>query len=167
MYKYISILFVSLFISCTSQNDENSIIQSKITSIYSNHSSIYERQLDTNLFSKKLINAISICRISTQQDINRIKNSNSPSDKPNQIEGEVLASLPDGFTKYDLKKIILKDNQAISIVEFRNEHTAPQVIWIDTIVFIKEHSWKMDNVIYDPKLNFNQDLQHLLKQFHP
>jgi hypothetical protein len=92
-----------------------------------------------------------------------IKKSDHPTDKPEIIEGDIFSSLYEGVTDVKIKDIVIADNQARVITIFSNNHY--KLTWEEELLMIKTTSWKLDNVIYNPK-NYSggaKDLQELIK----
>lgn len=127
-------------------------VETKINQLYSNQESIYGKAVDTNLFSKDLVKKIKNVQEITKADEERIKNSNSPTDKPVMLEGSVFTSLYEGFSKYTIKELSIKDNTAEAVVEFEYNYSTPKIIWSDKVNLVNENGWKIDNVqLYDLK----------------
>ena len=89
--------------------------------------------------------------------------SKAPTDKPLLIEGEIFASLYEGYTGFKvLATEVVKDTALLS-VEFTNQ--SYQQVWTDKVRLIAvAGSWKLDNVFYG-KESSQPDLQQLLRAF--
>jgi hypothetical protein len=136
-----------LFIFCKTDEKSQNEISIKINSLYKNKASFYEMKLDTTLFTQELIHKMKNIRYITELDIARIKQSNSPTDKPFLLEGSVFSSLPDGYSKFSIKNITFKENKADVFVEFEYENT-PKIIWTDKIILENINGWKIKNIIF-------------------
>lgn len=136
-----------LFINCKTDEKSQDEIFKKVNSLYENKAPFYEIKLDTTLFTQELINKMENIRYITELDIARIKQSNSPTDKPFLLEGNVFSSLPDGYSKFSIKNITFKENRADVLVEFEYV-SSPKIIWTDKIILENINGWKIKNIIF-------------------
>jgi hypothetical protein len=136
--------------SCETTQKKEFEIKEKIKKLYDKQESFYQIQLDSNLFSEDLIKQMKSIRLLTDQDIQRIKNSDSPTDKPVQMEGSIFTSLSDGYSKYTLKEIKVSGRKATVFVEFEYAST-PKEIWVDKVLLDYSDTWKISNIQFSTK----------------
>lgn len=162
MIKNTRILFIFslllLLLSCNSDDQSKKEISNTITELYQKDWSIYD-SIPRNLISKDLMNKIESVRKITKKDEDRIAKSASPTDKPILLEGSFLSSLYEGWTKFSIQKISIKDGQAEAIIDFENNTGNPLEKWTDTVVLVNEKGWKIDNVLYSKKYSESKDLK--------
>ena len=134
-----------------------------VQKIYSAPNPFRNEKLDSSLFSKDLFQLITQSKDTEQKSRETIRMSKAPTDKPLLIEGEVFASLYEGYTGYKvLATEVMKDTALLS-VEFTNQSF--QQVWTDKVRLIAvAGSWKLDNIIYG-KGSSQPDLQQLLRAF--
>jgi hypothetical protein len=134
-----------------------------VQKIYSAPNPFRNEKLDSSLFSKDLFQLITQSKDTEQKSRETIRMSKAPTDKPLLIEGEVFASLYEGYTGYKvLATEVMKDTALLS-VEFTNQ--SYQQVWTDKVRLIAvAGSWKLDNIIYG-KGSSQPDLQQLLRAF--
>jgi len=157
-----SFYFLILFFAfgCKS-NPEVQTVKMTVDQLYSNTKDLFGNPPDPALFSKEIVNKIENAQTFTKNDLARIKKSENPSDKPFMIEGSLITSLYEGYSKYAIKNIEIKDKIAEVTVEFQFDST-PNQIWTDQIILIKENTWKIDNIRYSPKNTDQKDLKERL-----
>lgn len=90
-------------------------------------------------------------------------------EKPAIVEGEIFASLYEGYQ--DVKIIDLKKDgeSCIATVEFSHAYDAssPKEIWQDHLVLtLYKGEWKLDNVLYREGRNYPKDLKTYLRNFY-
>jgi hypothetical protein len=136
--------------SCETTQKKEFEIKEKIKMLYDKQESFYQIQLDSNLFSEDLIKQMKSIRLLTDQDIQRIKNSDSPTDKPVQMEGSIFTSLSDGYSKYTLKEIKVSGRKATVFVEFEYAST-PKEIWTDKVFLDYSDTWRISNIQFSTK----------------
>ena len=159
---YIALLGVLTFSACTNSiKNEKQDIEKTIKILYSKE--LDYREIDTTLISPTLISLFEKGKQKEMVSAESIKNSDHPTDKPDIIEGDIFSSLYEGVTDVKIKDIVIADNQARVLVIFSNNHY--KLTWEEELLMIKTTSWKLDNVIYNPK-NYTggaKDLQELMK----
>jgi hypothetical protein len=136
--------------SCETTQKKEFEIKEKIKKLYDKQENFYQIQLDSNLFSEDLIKQMKSIRLLTDQDIQRIKNSDNPTDKPVQMEGSVFTSLSDGYSKYTIKEIKISEKKATVFVEFEYAST-PKEIWTDKVLLDYSDTWKISNIQFSTK----------------
>lgn len=156
-----SVLMV-LLVACQNNNDAKKEIESQVNALYSQQESIYNFSSEKDLFSKALTQKIENLKKLTKDDTERIKNSDSPSDKPMMLEGNAFTSLSDGFQKYTIKDVKITDKTAEATVEFEYNHSNPKVTWTDKVVLVNENGWKIDEVEFDTKQSKDKNLSSRL-----
>lgn len=158
---FILMFFSFLFQSCNHHTASKKEIENKITQLYSSPETIYDKEPDATLFTSDVIALIENARKITANDLERIKNSPSPTDKPLIIEGNIFCSSYDGFTNYTIKAIAIHDSIAKATIAFEYD-SVPKETWTDTIVLKKDQNWKIDNILYSKKYTINKDLREIL-----
>lgn len=157
MKKIISILVVLVTIVSCQNKSSNKEIEKNIEMLFSKQENFTEIANKKDVFSEKISSKFKDLMQLIKEDEERLKNSTTPTDKPTSVDGSVLTSLIDGFHKYKIKNIEVKDKIAVATVEFEYEST-PKTIWTDKIIFIEENGWKIDNIEFDVKLSYIKDL---------
>ena len=155
-------LIVLFTISCETIQKKEFEIKRKIEMLYAKQENFYQIQLDSTLFSEDLIKQMKSIRLLTEKDIQRIKNSDSPTDKPMQMEGSTFTSLPDGYSKYSIKEIKISGKKATVFVEFEYTST-PKEIWTDTLFLEYTTTWKITNIHFTSK--YSSEAKTLKERF--
>jgi len=134
-----------------------------IQKIFSAPNPFRNEKLDSSLFSKDLYQLITQSKDTEQKSRETIRMSKAPTDKPLLIEGEVFASLYEGYSSFKVLNSELVKDTALLSVEFSNQ--SYQQVWTDKVwlIFVGG-SWKLDNVVYS-KASSQPDLQQLLRAF--
>jgi len=134
-----------------------------IQKIFSAPNPFRNEKLDSSLFSKDLYQLITQSKDTEQKSRETIRMSKAPTDKPLLIEGEVFASVYEGYSSFKVLNSELVKDTALLSVEFSNQ--SYQQVWTDQVrlIFVGG-SWKLDNVIYS-KASSQPDLQQLLRAF--
>jgi len=139
------ILFFVAIIACSS--NQSTEPEKLIEKIYANPNPFRNETLDSTLFSDRLYQLITAAKETEKRSRESIRKSKTPTDKPILVEGEIFASLYEGYTEW---KILGKKQTADTVwvtVEF--SHKDYQQTWQDQLVCIKEKTiWKFDNVLY-------------------
>ena len=134
-----------------------------VQKIFSAPNPFRNEKLDSSLFSKDLYQLITQSKDTEQKSRETIRMSKAPTDKPLLIEGEVFASVYEGYSSFKVLNTELVKDTALLSVEFSNQ--SYQQVWTDKIRLISVGgSWKLDNVIYS-KASSQPDLQQLLRAF--
>ncbi len=156
------LIAISLMMGACSQKPTESPTE-VVQKIYSAPNPFRNEKLDSALFSKDLYQLITQSKKTEQKSRETIRMSKAPTDKPLLIEGEVFASLYEGYTGFKvLTTEVVKDTALLSI-EFTNQ--SYKQVWTDKVRLIAvAGSWKLDNVIYS-KASSQPDLQQLLRAF--
>ncbi|RXM39050.1 hypothetical protein BOQ62_13255 [Chryseobacterium sp. CH21] len=101
----------------------------------------------------------------SKADIEKVKKSDHPDEKPLIFEGAIFSSLYEGFTSYTIKSVKVQDNTAEALVAFEYNMAEPKVTWMDTVHLTNtEKGWRVDNVTFDTIGNSN-DLRSRLTEF--
>jgi hypothetical protein len=162
--NFIKFIFMGIFAitACTNSiKNQKKDIEKTIKTLYSKE--LNYRTVDTSLISPTLISLFEKGKQKEMASAESIRNSDHPTDKPDIIEGDIFSSLYEGVTDVKIKDIVIADNQARVLVIFSNNHY--KLTWEEELLMIKTTSWKLDNVIYNPK-NYSggaKDLQELMK----
>ena len=133
-------------ISCSSSDDK------KITDGVDGFLKTYNRNFRTTpragltqSLTQLLDQAVAAENTSREQ----IRQSDHPTDKPNLIEGEIFASVYEGYDRYELMKVVRKGDEVLVPVNFTN--STYKFNWQDTFVLKNEQGWKIDNVLFNAK----------------
>jgi hypothetical protein len=134
-----------------------------VQKIFSAPNPFRNEKLDSSLFSKDLYQLITQSKDTEQKSRETIRMSKAPTDKPLLIEGEVFASVYEGYSSFKVLNSELVKDTALLSVEFSNQ--SYQQVWTDKVrlIFVGG-SWKLDNVVYN-KASSQPDLQQLLRAF--
>lgn len=178
----LSIIF--LFIACqkteSTSADKEAIIK-KVNQLYhqygSSNEAVYYRPISDHLFSPALKKALETAINASKADIEKVKNSDHPDEKPLIFEGAIFSSLYEGYTTYSIQSIDVKGDTADAIIDFENSDFAGEpekgastasskIVWKDRIRFVKDNTgWKIDNIIFDKKAASSTDLKTSLTAF--
>lgn len=171
---FLSLGVLLLFVSCkkdvvqpTSSSD--AAIHEKVNELYTHYGKsnevIYNEPVSGDLFSRDLKEALEVAINTSKADIEKVKKSDHPDEKPLIFEGAIFSSLYEGFTNYKIKSVTIHGKKAEVPVELEYNMAAPTVKWIDTIHLTDtEKGWKIDNIIFD-KTGNSKDLKARLKEF--
>jgi hypothetical protein len=159
--RLLSIVLIFLgLLGCQIHQSAESEITSKTHALYKNQRTFYEIALDDNLFSAALIQKMKNLRSLTEIDLARIKSSEFPTDKPFLIEGSIFTSISDGYSKYTIKEIVIRGDEAKVNVDFEYNST-PKEIWSDQVIFKNAGGWKIHNVLFSKSVGANNLLDRL------
>jgi len=156
------LIAISLMMGACSQKPAESPAD-VVQKIFSAPNPYRNETLDSALFSKDLYQLITQSKQTEQKSRETIRMSKAPTDKPLLIEGEVFASLYEGYTGFKVQTTEAVKDSALLSVEFTNQ--SYQQVWTDKVRLIAvAGSWKLDNVFYG-KPSSQPDLQQLLRAF--
>ncbi|MFM7357217.1 MAG: hypothetical protein ACKO1T_01440 [Sediminibacterium sp.] len=135
-----------------------------VESVYRRSNPFRNDSLNTQIFSTELIQLISQSKETEKLSRASILQSESPSDKPLLIEGEIFTSLYEGFTKINSGNLgYFYVTKAKLPFYFKNEYYHEN--WTDTMVLMYENNeWKFHDVIYMKQSPYTS-LQERLKDF--
>ncbi|WP_250254017.1 DUF3828 domain-containing protein [Chryseobacterium sp. Marseille-Q3244] len=164
--------FLICFTACSktqSPSTEKKLITEKVNQLYSQYGKsndmIYNQPIPDELFSPELKKALEKAINTSKTDIEKVKNSSHPDEKPLIFEGAIFSSLYEGYTHYTIKNIIIHDKTAKALVQFEYDMTSPKVLWTDTLQLIDtEKGWKIDNIVFD-SIGSSKDLKTSLNDF--
>ncbi|MGK6340937.1 hypothetical protein ACMGDK_01780 [Chryseobacterium sp. DT-3] len=177
MKKIFLCLGIFLFLAACKNNGsranpavEAAVIQ-KINELYSLYGSsndaLYNKPFSDSLFSpelkKTLENAVNV----SKADIEKVKHSDHPDEKPLLFEGAVFSSLYEGYNSYKIKSVSINPSgtSADAAVTFEYTMSSPKVIWTDKVHLVKSGpEWKIDNVSFD-RIGNSKGLKASLKDF--
>lgn len=162
------------FVSCK-KDEKQSILSSdaaiheKVKELYTiygrSNEVIYNHPISGELFSPNLKRDLEDAINASKADIERVKKSDHPDEKPLIFEGALFSSLYEGFTSYKITSVKIKDNTAEALVAFEYSLASPKVVWTDTVCLVlTEKGWKVDNVTFD-KIGNSKDLKTRLTAF--
>nr|WP_315032202.1 hypothetical protein [uncultured Chryseobacterium sp.] len=169
----LSIFFT--FASCSKKKEPSSVshdsipVTAKINALYSQYGKsnemIYNHPIPNDLFSPALKRSLEKAIKASNDDIEKVKRSEHPDEKPLMFEGAVFSSLYEGFTSYKIKSMDIHDGTADVLVQFEYNMATPKVVWTDKVHLIhSDGQWKIDNISFDIIGN-SRDLQTRLKDF--
>lgn len=162
---YILLFLSVLFTACHNDQTAKKEIENTVMHLYAKPEDLYNKAVDTTLFSKDIIALLQNAQKIKKADEELIKKSDSPTDKPNLIEGSVFNSLYEGFTNYTIKNIAIKGQTASVAIDFEN-NTTTQEKWTDTIVLVHTNNWKINNIVFSKKYSQTIDLKEKLKSIN-
>lgn len=162
-------IYLSLFIfffSCKkkdsglqaqSPNSEITKVLEKFYQQYGKSSeALYDQPIAQDLFTPQIRKEIEEIVSASKQDIERIKKSAHPDDKPLLLEGSVFTSLYEGYTSYRIKSISTREMKpkvktADAIVTFENTAVSPKIEWTENVHLINPSGsgWEIDNITFD------------------
>lgn len=178
MMKYF-LLCLSLFaiaISCKKSGTTPSVfsqtaVNQKINELYTTYGSsndaLYNKPFSDNLFSPELKKALEQAVNASKTDIEKLKNSDHPDEKPLLFEGAVFSSLYEGYNRYKIKSVTIDPSGTSADVDVDFEYTMspPKVTWTDKVHLINNgKDWKIDNIRFD-SIGNSKDLKAGLRDF--
>jgi hypothetical protein len=117
---------------------------------------LYNQPVARELFTPQIRQEIEEIVNASKKDIERIKKSAHPDDKPLILEGSVFTSLYEGYTKYQVRSVqirTIKPNvkTADAVIEFENTDVAPKMTWKENVHLIHPSGagWEIDNITFD------------------
>jgi len=162
-----------IFTGCrkTEIHADQDIIQ-RINQLYTTYGAsgedLYDKPINEDLFSPELKKILQDAINVSKADMERIKKSEYPDDKPMLLEGSVFTSQYEGFTSYKIKKIRTEDPSDKSVtvdVELENAAFSPKTVWTDQVKLVKtEGNWKVDNINFGDNPDI-KDLKTSLRNF--
>lgn len=146
------ILFLYFLLSAcapSSTADDEAGINKAIVTVYSRPFPYETIGGDSMLFSRELAGLMRSAVEVERSDARRVRTSDAPTDKPLLIEGEIFASLYEGYTSFQIQSVESFGDSARVVVDFTNKDYKEQ--WADTVILKKEGAWKVDDVRYADK----------------
>ncbi|MCS3528837.1 hypothetical protein [Chryseobacterium sp. JUb7] len=152
-------------------------ITKKLETLYSTYGkssdAIYSQPVIKDLFSPDLENTFQEAIDVSKADIDKVKKSTHPTDKPSLMEGSIFTSLYEGYTTYKIKTIDVSEStkpigsHADVTVELENSSVTPKITWTDTVHLINalDSGWKVDNINFSGKTATAKDLKTSLQNF--
>lgn len=172
LFLYLGIFL--FFISCQKEsidkvNSTNTAIIQKVKQLYNQYGksneAVYNKPIPDDLFSPELKKTLETAINASKADIEKVKNSDHPDEKPLIFEGAIFSSLYEGYNSYTIKNINVHDQTAEALVQFEYNMTSPKVVWEDKIQLIdSDKGWKIDNIIFD-SIGNSKDLKTSLTKF--
>jgi len=169
LFLYLAIFL--LFTACKKNDIQpaDKAINKKVNELYTQYGksneAVYNQAISGDLFSKDLKKALEDAIYASKADIEKVKNSDHPDEKPLIFEGAMFSSLYEGYTGYKIKSVTRHDKTAEALVEFEYNMATPKVTWMDTIHLINtEKGWRIDNITFD-KIGTSKDLKTRLTEF--
>ena len=158
--QYIVFLLLFTMIACAGTESDNP--EKIIQKVYAAPNPFRNEDLDSTLFSERLYQLITAAKETEKASKEQIRKSKSPTDKPILIEGEIFATLYEGYTGWKiLGKKQIEDTVWLN-VQFTNSNY--QQSWQDQLVCIFEkNKWKFDNVLYG-KPSHLPNMQEVLRE---
>ncbi len=172
LFLYLGLLL--LFAACNKNKTQPTLssdkaIYEKVNELYTQYGqsneAIYNQTIPGNLFSRDLKKVLEDAIHASKADIEKVKNSDHPDEKPLIFEGAMFSSLYEGYTSYKIKSVSSHDTTAEVMVEFEYNIATPKVTWTDTLHLINtEKGWRVDNITFD-KMGNSKDLKTRLTEF--
>jgi|GEM_PF-526271 len=172
-FLFLSLSIIFSLIACkrisSLASDDKTAITKKVYDLYiqygKSNESIYNKPISQELFSPDLKNILENAVRASKADIERVKKSDHPDEKPLIFEGAIFSSLYEGYSGYQIQSITVKDKTAEAAVRFEYNMTSPKVLWTDKIHLVKhEHEWKIDNITFD-RIGSSKDLKTQMTEF--
>lgn len=171
LFLYLSIILCFNACSKTQPSfSERKQITEKVNQLYiqygKSNEAVYNKPISNDLFSPELKKTLETAINASKADIEKVKNSDYPDEKPLIFEGAIFSSLYEGYNGYSIKSIEVHGQTAEALVQFEYNMTSPKVLWKDKIQLIdSDKGWKINNIVFDKKVNNSQDLKTSLKEF--
>ncbi|WP_050020871.1 MULTISPECIES: hypothetical protein [Chryseobacterium] len=149
--------------------NDNISITKKINELYSlygkSNEAIYNQPIADDLFTPDLKKIVENAINASKADIEKVKNSTHPDEKPLIFEGAIFSSLYEGYTGYKIRSIDMHNKTASAFVQFEYNQTTPKLLWTDKVHLINtDKGWRIDNIIFDTIGN-SKDLKATLTDF--
>lgn len=172
-----------LFTSCKKNDPKpktlgaDAEITQKVKTLYATYGkssdAIYNKPIPKDLFSHELEKTFQEAINTSKADIEKVKKSDHPTDKPLLIEGSTFTSLYEGYTTYKIKSIQLMESTkplgmaADVTIDFENSQVSPKITWSDTVHLLDalDSGWKVDNITFSEKFGGGKDLKSNLQSF--
>ncbi len=155
----LSVLFVFLFTNCSNSSDEE--IKKAVTTFFKIPKDF--RDIDKNLMTQELSGLIEKAVAREELEVEKIKKSEFPTDKPLCIEGDVFTSLYEGQDSLNILDIKTEENKATVTVEFTNKQYKHS--WKDEVLLINDKGWKIDNIVFKGEDVNSKSTKDLLQSF--
>ncbi|SMC32948.1 DUF3828 domain-containing protein [Chryseobacterium sp. YR221] len=172
LFLYISVLL--FFIGCKDRKTQstlspNTAIAIKVNELYTKYGksneAVYNQPIPDDLFSPDLKKTLQNAINASKADIEKVKKSDHPDEKPLIFEGAIFSSLYEGYTAYKIQSMDIHNASAQVLVRFEYNMTSPTVSWTDTIHLVeRDGSWKIDNITFD-SIGNSKDLKTIMKEF--
>lgn len=153
-----------------STSPETAIIQ-KIDELYkvygNSNDALYTQSFSNHLFSPELKKALEAAVNVSKADMEKVRKSDHPDEKPLLFEGAVFSSIYEGFSGYKIKSVKINSDgtSADADVDFEYTISPPKITWTDKVHLINpDEGWKIDNIIFD-RIGSVKDLKTNLKDF--
>lgn len=160
LFYFLSLIFC---ISC------DKIVEEEATKIVENFYKLHDkndndfRKMDTLMLSSNLIDLIKKTKKREVQEIELVKNSAYPTDKPFTIDGDLFTRINEGIFNSKILEVKLFKNKIKVLVEFDNKTYKELTNYAD-VILIPDNGWKVDNIIFK-KYEGNKSLQEDLKKY--
>ncbi|BFO68178.1 hypothetical protein KCF3NO3_41610 [Chryseobacterium sp. KCF3-3] len=146
-----------------------SAITEKVNELYTQYGksneAIYNQPIPDTLFSQDLKKVLDNAINASKADMERVKKSEHPDEKPLIFEGAIFSSLYEGFTSYTIKSVKIQDKTAEALVSFEYDMGSSKETWMDTVHLTHtDKGWRVDNVTFD-KIGNSKDLKARLTEF--
>ena len=177
MKKIIIVGILMSFIACNQKNntenannEKKNIINGSLKKMYFGDNHDMYPLNDTLIFSKEVVELNSQCDSVSKVDVQRIANSNNPTDKPTLREGSSVSSLYEGVTDFQINEIKTVNEKTEVTVTLSNKQYPTQKKWNEKIIFIDQNGLKIDNIYFDRDLvkttepNLKKSLTSFIKQ---
>lgn len=174
---FLSLSIIFFFTACNkgepspSATHRNNEITRKVNDLYTQYGTsneaLYHHPFSGSLFSPDLKRTLETAINTSKADIEKVKNSDHPDEKPLLFEGAVFSSLYEGYTGYKIKSTNISADKSTAdvAVEFEYTSSLPKVIWTDHVHLVNsKKGWKIDNIIFDT-IAHSKDLKTTLNKF--
>lgn len=137
-------------------------IVKQINSFFKNYKGDF-RSVNHRLISADLAQLIEKAISREKLEAGKLATSDSPTDKPLLIEGDIFTSLYEGQDHFKIESIKLNKKIATVTITFTNSKFNES--WKDEMILIKSESWRIDNVIFKGKAVELQSTKAVLLHF--
>lgn len=155
----ISSLLIFLFTNCSTTSHEE--IKRSVNTFFKAQQDF--RTIDKNLMTQELSVLIDKAVAREELEVEKIKKSEFPTDKPLCIEGDVFTSLYEGADSLNIIDIKTEENKATVLVEFTNKQYKHS--WKDEVHLVNDMGWKIDNIVFKGEDVNSKSTKDLLQAF--
>lgn len=168
--KYISAVCVCavMITSCGAGKDEAEI-SGTLRSFFADYNGDF-RKIDGKYLSADLHAKISAYMVREKREADKTARSDSPTDKPDMFDSDIFNASGDEFSSYEVQRVKVRNRRAEAKVRYvvkAVRKDSRDIEWADTVMFVREGSWRIDDVFYG---NLNgpppvPDLKRLLDSY--
>ncbi|MDR2913958.1 MAG: hypothetical protein LBV74_03845 [Tannerella sp.] len=161
----ICILYACILFTGCDRQQEKKEVDKAVMAFFSAYKQDSYREIDRRLFSDKLTKLLDQATEREKKEFDIVLKSDYPTDKPFMMDFDVFTSMPDGADSIRILQTTIKADTAwVNVVFGISDHNS-KFEWNDQLVFIKNTTWKLDNVMYGEENTTIKNLQDLLEDY--